>query len=263
MSKAKATPNTLAGDLSTSRRSVLRVGSALTAGLLLPLAGTNALASSTPETRIQTLWKERASILPECDRLHAEYKKAEARLDEATPPPPTEMQLSAFELRLAGVQPFIHGWAPPGALYEEEKIVLYVTAAGWRHAADAPLSPMETSPLSAQSWRTHFRNRARETLPIAERYEATIAEARVASGIDDAFEASRAVYERLDAIEVDIFKATPQTVADLLIQANLCEACGYADHDGDPDNDDAGTFPDYVARALLRSIKALAAQANA
>jgi hypothetical protein len=195
----------------------------------------------------------REAFIPEVERLAREEKEASRRFYEVVPPVPEEMRMSEIGAHMAGVTP----WYFVGRFGDSE--VTWVTLEGWRHAVNRPLVPAEQGPMAPHMMVTHQRARAREILPIAERYEAAVAEASAACGRDAANAAYEAALDRKDAIDGAIFQATAETFGDLLIQVRACEVCGYTDDDGDPDSDE-GNFPDWAGRALVRSIRSLAAR---
>lgn len=230
-----------------SRRSFLRASSAITGALVLSASGAAALPSS-PDTPIQRRWREREAMTPELERLEAEESAACERFCNSMPPIPEEMRISEFEAHYTGMRKF----ASVGRGYDRE--THWVRVEGWRHAVERPLVPAEKGPSADVSAVALFRARARKVLPIAERYEAAVDEAREASGKTAVLVASRAAWGRRTAIEDAILSASPETFADLLIQVCVFEGYGMTEGVCDPDE---WTFPDRAVWALVRAIKSL------
>jgi hypothetical protein len=252
MSQADKALTTTTDDATTSRRSVLRAGSALAAGLCLPWGSAVNAATSQDKTAIGKLWLEYQALLPEIERLSREEQAASERFYASVPPVPEEMRISAFHAHMCGLKP----WHIVGR--HQDLTVAFIDTAGWRHAVERPLLPAETGPLAGAAFVTQHRARAREVLPIAERYHAAVVRIDVASGRKAANDALDAVFDRKGILVSAIFGATAETLADLLIQVKLCEAEGCTE-DGDP-HSEGGNFPDWVGRALIRSIRNLAGE---
>lgn len=252
MSQADHAITTTIHGPTTSRRSVLSVASALAAGLCLPSAAA-AQQVTLNVTPIGKLWLQYQALLPEIEKLSREEEAASARFYAAVPPVPEEMRISEFHAHISGLKP----WYRVGR--HDDLGVKFVTTAGWRHAVERPLVPAETGPLAGAAFATQNRARAREVLPIAERYDAAVAEVDAASGRKAANDALDAAFDRKGILEGSIFGATPETFADLVIQVRLCEAEGYTNDGGDPHRSE-DNFPDWVARSLIRSIRSLGAR---
>lgn len=245
MSKAENAITTIDDDATTSRRSILCAASAIAGALALPATGAAAL-TSTPTTTIQRLWQERETFTPEVERLDRENEEATNRLFNMAPPVPDEMRMTKIGAYMAGLIQFHRVGCYTDLMVE------WVPVEGWRYAVNKPLTPAEQGPSAPHRMVTHQRARAREILPIAERYEAAMEEALVASGSREAGDAYLNAWRRRCEIEDAIIAASPETFADLLIQVQAIEARGY--DSGDPEDD----IPGYVGQALLRSIRALA-----
>jgi len=246
MSQADQALTTSADETTTSRRSVLSVGSALAASLCLPWGRAAQAVTSKNATAIQKLWLEYQALAPEIERLSREEEAASARFYAAVPPVPEEMRISGFHAHIAGLKP----WYIVGRHADDH--VTWVSTAGWRDAVQRPLVPAETGPTAHLSAATQNRALAREILPIAEQYDAAVAELSSQCGRDAANDALNATLDRKISIEGAILRATAETFADLLIQAKCCEAEGYTRADDD--------CPDWVGKALVRSILGLAAR---
>src|SRR5262249_37087838 len=130
-------------------------------------------------TPIQVLMDERAALLPEIERLLTEADLADGRCCAATPPVPEELQTNFVHAHMNGLKDYLREGR--GVSGEE---VEWIPVDGWRHRVEQPLCPAELGPLAEYMMVTHDRARAREVLPIAERYEAACQAAREATGVD-------------------------------------------------------------------------------
>jgi hypothetical protein len=141
----------------------------------------------------------------------------------ATPPVPDEVYLSEFEIHYYGLHKYRRSYRRLAETLAEQQAhgFTWVCAAGWRHAVERPAIPSESCPHHLMA---DFRPRARELLPIAERYEAACEGARVESGYAAASAAWEAAWDRKWNLQTQIMATPAATLADLAIQGAIVKA---------------------------------------
>ena len=206
----------------TSRRAVLTgaAGVAVAGALAAaPMQSVTAAASGAlVDTPIQRLWRQYVALLAECERLSREDDLAFDRLVTAMPPIPDELRTNFFHAHVNGLKDYVR----VGNYGRGD--VEWIAADGWRQRIEQPLCPAEEGPIAEHMMVTHDRARAREVLPIAERYEAACAAARVESGYAATSAACDAAIERKCDFENEIMSTPAEGISDLVIQGEIANA---------------------------------------
>lgn len=223
----------------TSRRAVLTGAAGLAAtGALMSVPASSVALGVDRVTPIQKLWQRYVAVRAECERLSCEQDLAFDRLIAAMPAVPDELRTSFFHAHVNGLKDYVR----VGNYGRGD--VEWIPADGWRNRLEQPLCPAEEGPIAEYMMVTHDRARAREVLPIAERYEAACDSARVESGYAATSAAWGAAIDRKYDLEREIMTMPAATLSDLVIQGEIV-------NDRDDEDD---------THALVASIGSLAAR---
>ena len=203
---------------STSRRALLTGAAGVAAAGALAALPVQSAAAPGVATPIQKLWQQYVDLVLECERRSREDDLAFDRLIAGTPPIPDELSTNFFHAHVNGLKDYVR----VGNYGRGD--VEWIPADGWRQRIEQPLCPAEEGPIAEHMMVTHDRARAREVLPIAERYEAECEAARIESGYAATSAAWDAAIDRKYDLEREIMTTPAATIADLALQSALVKA---------------------------------------
>ena len=203
---------------STSRRALLTGAAGVAAAGALAALPVQSAAAPGVATPIQKLWQQYVDLVLECERRSREDDLAFDRLIAGTPPIPDELRTNFFHAHVNGLKDYVR----VGNYGRGD--VEWIPADGWRQRIEQPLCPAEEGPIAEHMMVTHDRARAREVLPIAERYEAECEAARIESGYAATSAAWDAAIDRKYDLEREIMTTPAATIADLALQSALVKA---------------------------------------